>query len=53
MKLNVLILCKPQVTSDLYSGKKDPCWSVRVGRRRGGGTALLSEQHILFSLPEV
>lgn len=29
MKLNVLILCKPQVTSDLYFGKKDLCWSER------------------------
>ncbi len=32
MKLNVLILCKPQVTSDLYSGKKDLCWSEMGGR---------------------
>lgn len=30
MQLNDLILCKPQVTSDLYSGKKDPWW--RGGR---------------------
>lgn len=29
MKLKVLILCKPRVTSDLYSGKKDLCWSKR------------------------
>lgn len=47
MKLNVLILCKPQVTSDLYSGKKDLC---ECG---GGGGGLVVEQHILFSLPEV
>lgn len=32
MKLNVLILCKPQVTSDLYSSKKDLCWTERGGR---------------------
>ena len=51
MKLNVLILCKPQVTSELYSGKKDLRWS-----RRGGGWPgqnLVVEQHVLFSLPEV
>lgn len=32
MKVNGLILCKPQVTSDLYSGKKDLCWSEMGGR---------------------
>lgn len=51
MKLNVLILCKPQVTSDLYSGKKDLCRSEKG--EGGAWPNLVVEQQILFSLPEV
>lgn len=44
MKLNVLILCKPQVTSDLYSGKKGIC-----GGARGEGGPCCRAAYFIFS----
>lgn len=45
MQLNDLILCKPQVTSDLYSGKKDPWWR----RGRAGPEPCCRAAYFIFS----
>ena len=44
MKLNVLVLCKPQVTSDLYSGKRGIC-----GAAGGEGGPCCRAAYFIFS----
>lgn len=47
MKPNVLILCKPRVTSDLYPGRKDLCWSERGGK--SGAEPCCRAAYFIFS----